>query len=88
MIDRTKMFPATAMPDPDWWQALWPDPLRVLRDLGFREGMTAADLCCGDGHFTAPMSKPLGGRLHALELDPEMPARAREAIAASGPPVW
>ena len=23
------LFPATLMPDKDWWQALWPDPEAV-----------------------------------------------------------
>ena len=27
------LFKATAMPDRDWWQALWPDPARVLREI-------------------------------------------------------
>ena len=27
-------FPATAMPDPDWWEALWPRPGEVLAELG------------------------------------------------------
>ena len=25
-----RLFPATAMPDPDWWQALWPRPGEVI----------------------------------------------------------
>ena len=30
----TGLFPATAMPDPDWWQGLWPRPGEVLAKLG------------------------------------------------------
>ena len=32
-------FAATAMPDPDWWLALWPEPERVLAALGVRANM-------------------------------------------------
>jgi predicted methyltransferase len=48
-------FPATTMPDADWWQALWPDPGTVLAEMGVEPGMVAVDLCCGDGLFTVPL---------------------------------
>jgi predicted methyltransferase len=41
------------MPDDDWWQALWPDPAKVLVEMGVQPGMVVVDLCCGDGLFTA-----------------------------------
>lgn len=45
----TGFFPATVMPNPDWWQALWPQPGRVLADLAIAPGTEmAVDLCCGD----------------------------------------
>ena len=81
-----KLFPATVMPDKDWWQALWPDPLGVLQELGFAEGISAVDLCCGDGHFIAPMSALLGGRVYAVDLDPEMLSLARKAVEEAGAP--
>jgi SAM-dependent methyltransferase len=81
-----KRYPATAMPDPDWWQALWPDPAGVLHQLGFAAGMTAVDLCCGDGLFTAPMSTLLDGRVYAVDLDPEMLALAQRTCNGSGAP--
>lgn len=31
---KDKLFPATVMPDQDWWHALWPNPSQVLRDAG------------------------------------------------------
>ena len=49
------LFPATIMPDKDWWQTLWPDPEAVLRSVGIEPEMNVVDLCCGDGHFTRPM---------------------------------
>ncbi|WP_246206057.1 class I SAM-dependent methyltransferase [Propylenella binzhouense] len=77
-------FPATAMPDRDWWAALWPKPEDVLRSLGIRPGMTAVDLCCGDGYFTAPLAKIVGGKLYALDIDPQMLEQARAEAARQG----
>ncbi len=79
-------FPATAMPDRDWWQALWPDPAEVLAKLGFKPGMVAVDLCCGDGLFTTPMSRMLGGQVYAVDLDPTMLVQAQAAIKNAGVP--
>ena len=50
-----RLFPATLMPDSDWWHALWPNPDAVLRNVGIKPGKRVVDLCCGDGHFTRPM---------------------------------
>src|SRR5215469_6807500 len=44
---------------------------------GLREDMTALDLCCGDGYFTAPLARIVGGRVYALDFDPDLIARAR-----------
>jgi SAM-dependent methyltransferase len=73
-------FPATAMPDTDWWQALWPDPLRVLTAMGVKPGMVVVDLCCGDGLFTAPLTR-VASRVHAIDIDPDMLDRARALVA-------
>ncbi len=77
-----KFFTATTMPDADWWRALWPDPSCVLRKLCFKPGMSAVDLCCGDGHFTAPMAAMLSGDIYALDIDPQMLAKAKMRGAA------
>ncbi|MDA8251932.1 MAG: class I SAM-dependent methyltransferase [Rhodospirillales bacterium] len=77
-------FPGTLMPDPDWWQALWPEPGQVLAGLGVTPGIeTAVDLCCGDGLFTVPL---LGLARHviAIDIDPGMLARARGKTALPG----
>jgi ubiquinone/menaquinone biosynthesis C-methylase UbiE len=72
------------MPDRDWWEALWPDPITVLRQLGIRPGMTVLDLCCGDGYFTAPLAALVQGRVQALDLDPAMLALAQAEVAQRG----
>lgn len=80
----TRSFPATSMPDRDWWQALWPDVEAVLRTIGITPDMTVLDLCCGDGYFTAPLASLVGGNVHALDLDPKMIDQARDEVARAG----
>lgn len=75
-------FPATAMPDPDWWNALWPDPAGVLVALGVASGIEAVDLCCGDGLFTVPLAR-VAAHVVAIDLDPEMLARTRARLTAA-----
>jgi 2-polyprenyl-3-methyl-5-hydroxy-6-metoxy-1,4-benzoquinol methylase len=77
-------FPATAMPDREWWAALWPDREGVIRSLGVLSGMTVVDLCCGDGYFTAPLAKLVSGQVYALDIDPDMLEQARIEVERSG----
>ncbi len=76
-------FRATAMPDADWWEALWPDPTKVLVEMGVQPGMVVVDLCCGDGLFTAPLAR-IADRVYALDIDPAVLDRARARAAAAG----
>jgi SAM-dependent methyltransferase len=74
------LFPATVMPDQDWWQALWPDPDAVIQALGIKTGMAVVDLCCGDGYFTAAIARRIGsGRVVGFDLDPVMLEQAEAA---------
>jgi SAM-dependent methyltransferase len=75
-------FLATTMPDTDWWQALWPDPARVLVEMGVRPGMVVIDLCCGDGLFTAPLTS-IATRVYAVDIDPVILDQARVLVAAA-----
>lgn len=79
-------FPATGMPDGDWWQALWPDPEGILRRLGIDFGATVLDLCCGDGHFTSPLAHIVGGigRVMALDMDGALIEQAKARAAKDG----
>ena len=72
-------FPATAMPDPDWWEALWPDPAQVLSSLGIEPHMEVVDLCCGDGLFTVPLAR-MARYVIAIDLDPTMLDKARARL--------
>jgi len=77
-------FPATSMPDRDWWSALWPNPADILRKLGITREMTVLDLCCGDGYFTAPLARLVEGKVHALDLDPAMIETAKAEVTRQG----
>ena len=73
------LFPATVMPDKDWWQALWPDPEAVLRSDGIEPDMQVVDLCCGDGHFTKPMCQLVDpGKTWAVDLDENLLGQAEQ----------
>ncbi len=75
-----RLFPATLMPDSDWWHLLWPDPEGVLRTVGIKPGMRVVDLCCGDGHFTRPMCELASpGDTWALDLDKDLLRQAKTA---------
>ncbi|OQM75689.1 class I SAM-dependent methyltransferase [Manganibacter manganicus] len=78
------LFPATSMPDRDWWSALWPDPEGTLRQLGIAPDMSVLDLCCGDGYFTAALARLVGGQVYALDLDPVMIERAKDEVSRQG----
>ena len=71
------------MPDPDWWEALWPEPERTVAELGIAPGMRIIDLCCGDGLFTLPMRR-LAAEIVAIDLDREMLRRTRTRLDAAG----
>ncbi|MGC2203392.1 MAG: class I SAM-dependent methyltransferase [Stellaceae bacterium] len=76
-------FPATTMPDADWWRTLWSDPGKVLVEMGVRAGIVAVDLCCGDGLFTAPLAG-LAESVYAIDIDDAMLDRARACVGAAG----
>ncbi len=78
------LFPATTMPDRQWWAVLWPDPEAVLRSLGVDPEMTVVDLCCGDGYFTAPLAKIVGGHVYALDIDQQLLEQARIEVGRQG----
>ena len=71
------------MPDPGWWEVLWPDPVKVLRDVGVTAGMDVIDLCSGDGWFTFPLSR-IARSVIAIDIDAALLEAARVRIAERG----
>jgi ubiquinone/menaquinone biosynthesis C-methylase UbiE len=80
MIDRPEFFVGTGMPDPGWWEALWPDPAEVLNKVGLKPGMDAIDLCSGDGWFTLQIAK-IAGHVTAIDIDGKLLETARTRLA-------
>ena len=72
------------MPDPGWWEALWPDPAKVLRDVGVTPSMDVVDLCSGDGWFTFPLSK-IARHVIAIDIDGKLLDAAKvDLMSAAG----
>jgi SAM-dependent methyltransferase len=76
-------FQGTEMPTAGWWEALWPDPARVIRDVGVAPGMTVVDLCSGDGWFTLQLAK-IARAVIAIDIDGKLLETARVRLAESG----
>jgi ubiquinone/menaquinone biosynthesis C-methylase UbiE len=76
-------FEGTGMPDPGWWEALWPDPAKVLRDVGVTSGMDVIDLCSGDGWFTFPLTQ-IARSVIAIDIDAALLEAAKVRIAERG----
>src|SRR5256714_13717183 len=76
-------FQGTGMPEPCFWDALWPDPAKVIRDVGISTGMVVVDLCSGDGLFTLQLSK-IVREVIAIDIDDKLLERARVRLAKSG----
>jgi ubiquinone/menaquinone biosynthesis C-methylase UbiE len=69
-------FEGTEMPSTGWWEILWPKPEAVIDLVGIRAGMTAIDLCCGDGWFTLPIAD-IARHVIAIDLDGKLLDRAK-----------
>lgn len=76
-------FKGTEMPTAGWWEALWPDPAKVLNQVGIRAGMIVIDLCSGDGWFTLQIAK-IAHHVVAVDIDAKLLDVARLRLAESG----
>jgi protein-L-isoaspartate O-methyltransferase len=84
MSDRPAgFFPGTEMPTLGWWETLWPDPAGVLASVGLRPGMSAIDVCSGDGWFTSQMAK-VARCVTAIDIDSALLNVARHRLSESG----
>ena len=71
------------MPTAGWWEALWPEPAKVLATVGMTSGMTVVDLCSGDGWFTLQIAK-IVRRVIAIDIDGHLLDVARVRLAENG----
>jgi predicted methyltransferase len=82
MITKPGFFDGTGMPDPGWWEALWPDPAGVLTSVGLKSDMDVVDLCSGDGWFTLQIAK-IAHFVIAIDIDGKLLETARIRLAES-----
>ena len=76
-------FEGTGMPDPGWWEALFPDPARILTLVGLPSECDAIDLCSGDGWFTLQMTR-IARHVIAVDIDPRMLETSRARLREAG----
>jgi len=76
-------FEGAEMPASGWWEALWPEPARVLSQVGIEHGMTVIDLCAGDGWFTLPIAK-LARMVYAIDIDARLLEKSRVRLREAG----
>lgn len=76
-------FEGTEMPTAGWWEALWPDPAKVLATVGMKPGMKVIDLCSGDGWFTVRIAM-IAGHVIAIDIDRKLLEVARLRLAENG----
>lgn len=77
MTDTPGFFVGTAMPDRDWWSALFADPAAILSSVGLQPGMSVVDLCAGDGHFTNAIADT-ARQVWAIDLSAPLLAEAAQ----------
>ncbi len=84
MTDRLPgLFEGTEMPTAGWWEALWPDPAKVLQAVGLMSGTDVIDLCSGDGWFTLQIAK-IARHAVAIDLDPKLLEVTRLRLSEAG----
>ena len=76
-------FQGTEMPNTGWWEALWPDPAKVLASTGLTGSADAIDLCSGDGWFTLPMAR-VARHVFAIDIDRKLLDAARAQLEKAG----
>ncbi|WP_315831643.1 class I SAM-dependent methyltransferase [Bradyrhizobium prioriisuperbiae] len=76
-------FKGTGMPAPGWWEALWPEPARVITAMGIEPGMTVVDLCSGDGWFTLQLAR-IARHVIAVDIDDMLMATSRTRLQEAG----
>src|SRR5260370_5812882 len=80
-------FQGTEMPTAGWWEALWPDPAKVLTLVGVTPGMSVVDLCSGDGWFTLQIAK-IAHQVIAIDIDGKFLRVASLRLKESGAKNW
>jgi protein-L-isoaspartate O-methyltransferase len=83
MTNKPGFFEGTEMPTLGWWEALWPDPARVVATAGIEADIDVIDLCSGDGWFTMKIAK-IARHVIAIDIDGDLLGVARHRLTESG----
>jgi SAM-dependent methyltransferase len=83
MANPPGFFEGTEMPTAGWWEALWPDPVKMLTSVGVTAGSNVVDLCSGDGWFTLQIAR-LARHVIAIDIDPALLNVAQLRLAENG----
>lgn len=64
----------------------WQDPETILDFFGFTAGTVVADVGCGTGYFSIPLSRRVGpaGRVYAIDMQEEMLWSLQEKLLDQG----
>ena len=64
----------------------WQDSDAILKEIGLKPGDTFVDIGCGQGFFTIPAAKIVGGtgKVHALDISPFVIETLRERVTQAG----
>ena len=76
-------FEGTEMPTTGWWEALWPDPAKVLHAFGLAPDADVVDLCSGDGWFTFQIAN-IARHVVAVDLDARLLDVAKLRLSEAG----
>lgn len=73
----------SGMPDRGMWEQFF-DPGNIINTLGIHHATDVVEFGCGFGTFTIPAAKVIRGKIHALDIEPEMISTTNDAAAKHG----
>lgn len=73
----------SGMPDAPHWESFF-NPACIVERLDCRGPHDAVEFGCGYGTFTLPAARLVGGRVHALDIEPGLVAEVRRKAAEAG----
>ena len=73
----------SGMPDESYWGTFF-NPECIVGKLDCTGSIDVVEFGCGYGHFTIPAAKLVGGKVYALDIDPQMVEVTRRRAEKAG----
>jgi ubiquinone/menaquinone biosynthesis C-methylase UbiE len=74
----------SGMPEAEQWETFF-DPDSILNQLGLDKTYQAVvDMGCGYGTFAIPAARRIQGRVHAIDIEPQMVAACQDKVKEAG----